>query len=112
MTKPALDAELLAELTSLLGGGFGEFVTVFSEDTRASLAALRAAAFNHDRELLKLLAHALKGSAANASAMNLSALCAQLDALAHNGVSTEIDEQITCIEAEFNRVAEALLRTM
>lgn len=108
MTKAALDGQLLTELTALLGGGFGEFVTVYTADTRESLAALRAAATSHDRERIKQLAHTLKGSAANASAMTLSALFAQLDSLVHEGSSATIDELIACIETEFDRVADAL----
>jgi len=108
MDKPALDEELFAELFSLMGKGFGRFVAVFTADTRIRLAALRAAAANHDREQLKELAHLLKGSVANASAMILSSLCAQLESLASDGSPGQIDELITRIEAEFQRVAEAL----
>jgi len=108
MDKPALDEELFAELFSLMDKGFGRFVAVFTADTRIRLAALRAAAANHDREQLKELAHLLKGSVANASAMILSSLCAQLESLASDGSPGQIDELITRIEAEFQRVAEAL----
>jgi len=112
MDKPALDEELLAELFSLMGEGFGRFVSVFTADTRVRLAALRAAAANHDREQLKQLAHLLKGSAANASAMTLSSLCAHLEALVNDGTPGQIDELIACIEAEFRRVAEALVEAV
>jgi len=106
---PALDEELFAELFSLMGEGFGGFVSVFIQDTQARLAGARAAAASHDRELLKQLAHLLKGSAANASAMTLSSLCARLDALARDGKYEQIDDQIACIEAEYQRVAAALV---
>lgn len=108
MAKPALDEEFLAELSSLMGEGFRGFVSIFTEDTRVCLAAVRAAASNHDREQLKRLSHLLKGSVANASAMTLSSLCAQLESLVSDGSPGQIDELITCIEAEFQRVAEAL----
>ena len=108
MAKPALDGEFLAELSSLMGEGFRGFVSVFTEDTRIRLAALRAAASNHDREQLKQLAHLLKGSVANASAITLSSLCAQLESLVSDGSPGQIDEMITCIEVEFQRVAAAL----
>ena len=106
---PALDDELFAELLSLMGESFGGFVSVFIQDTPTRLAALRAAAANHDREQLKQLVHMLKGSAANASAMTLSSLCGRLEVLARDGSSEQIYEQIACIEAEYQRVAAALV---
>ena len=105
---PALDVELFAELHALMGEGFAGFVAVFTEDTPLRLAALRAAAANRDPDQLKQLAHLLKGSASNASAMILSSLCARLEALACDGSSEQIDAQITCIETEYQRVAGAL----
>ncbi len=106
---PALDEELFAELFSLMGESFGGFVSVFIQDTPVRLAALRAASANRDREQLKQLAHLLKGSAANASAMTLPTLCAHLEVLARDGSPEQIDEQIACIEAEYQRVAAALV---
>ena len=106
---PALDEELFAELFSLMGENFGGFVTVFIKDTPVRLVALRAAAANHDREQLIQLAHMLKGSAANASAMTLSSRCARLETLVRDGSPEQIDEQIACIEAEYQRVAAALV---
>lgn len=106
---PALDEELFAELFSLMGKNFGGFVSVFIQDTPVRLAALRAAAAIHDREQLKQLAHMLKGSAANASAMSLSSLCARLETLVRDGSPEQLDEQIACIEAEYQRVATALV---
>jgi len=106
---PALDEEQFAELFSLMGESFGGFVSVFIQDSQARLAALRAAAANHDRDQLKQLAHLLKGSAANASAMTLSSLCARLDVLVRDGSPEQIDDQIACIEAEYQRVAAALV---
>ena len=106
---PALDEELFAELFSLMGENFGGFVSVFIQDTPVRLAALRAAAANHDCEQLKQLVHMLKGSAANASAMTLSSLCGRLEVLARDGSSEQIYEQIACIEAEYQRVAAALV---
>lgn len=106
---PALDEELFAELFSLMGENFGGFVSVFIQDTPVRLADLRAAAANHDREQLIQLAHMLKGSAANASAMTLSSLCARLETLVRDGLPEQIDEQIACIEAEYQRVAAALV---
>lgn len=108
-TAPALDEELFAELFSLMGENFGGFVSVFIQDTPVRLAALRAAAANHDCEQLKQLSHMLKGSAANASAMTLSSLCARLETLVRDGSPEQIDEQIACIEAEYQRVAAALV---
>lgn len=108
-TTPALDEELFAELFSLMGESFGGFVSVFIQDTPVRLADLRAAAANHDREQLIQLAHMLKGSAANASAMTLSSLCARLETLVRDGLPEQIDEQVACIEAEYQRVAAALV---
>jgi HPt (histidine-containing phosphotransfer) domain-containing protein len=105
---PALDEDLFAELFSLMGESFGGFVSVFIEDTPVHLAALRAAAANHDREQLLQLAHMLKGSAGNASAMNLSSLCARLETLVRDGSPESINEQIACINSEYQRVAAAL----
>jgi HPt (histidine-containing phosphotransfer) domain-containing protein len=107
---PALDEELFAELFSLMGESFGGFVSVFIQDTPVRLADLRTAAANHDREQLIQLAHMLKGSAANASAMTLSSLCANLEALVRDGSpEQQIDEQVARIETEYQRVAAALV---
>ena len=64
-----------------MGDGFGEFVSAFTEDIPTRLAALRAAAACRDQRQLRQLAHLLKGSAANAGAMNLASLCARLEPL-------------------------------
>ena len=109
---PALDAALFAELHALMGESFAEFVVVFTEDTPVRLAALRAAAVNQDPDQLKQLAHQLKGSASNASAMTLSSLCAQLEALVCNGSPEQIDAQIARIEAEYQRVVGELKSVM
>ena len=108
-TTPALDEELFAELFSLMGESFGGFVSVFIQDTLVRLADLRAAVANHDSEQLIQLAHMLKGSAASASAMTLSSLCARLETLVRDGLPEQIDEQVACIEAEYQRVAAALV---
>jgi len=104
----ALDAELFEELFSLMGEKFGNFVSVFTEDSQMRLASLRAAAAHGDREQIKQLAHLLKGSAANASAMVLSALCARLESAAQDGVPEQIDSQLVRVDAEYRRVAAAL----
>ncbi len=106
--RPALDAHQFAELFALMGEGFGAFVAVFTEDTPVRLAALATAAAQHDHAQLKPLAHLLKGSAANASAMILSSLCARLETLVRDGSPEQIDAQVACIEAEYQRVAAAL----
>jgi hypothetical protein len=107
-SMPALDAEPFAELAAFMGQGFGEFVSVFTRDLPAHLVGLRTAAANRDRKQLQQLAHMVKGSAANASAMTLSSLCARLESLARTGAPEQIGEQITRIEAEYQRAAAAL----
>lgn len=86
---------------------FAELLGIFVTDGTALVNQIRAAAAQNDFLALKNSAHALKGSSASMGALQLSALCAALDALEPD-TALNLGEQARDIEAEFERAKQFL----
>jgi HPt (histidine-containing phosphotransfer) domain-containing protein len=106
-----LDPAVLAGLRELDGDaqGIGEIVTMFFHDTETRLEQLRQA-LPGEAPVVRDLSHGLKGSSGMFGARRLSALCAQVEALAADGDMTAASEVLSQLETEFASVRRALAR--
>jgi len=88
----------------------GEIVVLFLADLPARLAAIKAAVETRDSKALRIAAHALKGSAANMSAMPASECASALELMAARGSVDPIviDAAWMRLEVECGRLVVAL----
>lgn len=112
--RMSLDPERLAVLRGL-GPHDGRGVlpatsAAFRRDLPGRLAALERALDDGDEAELKLVAHTLKGAAANIGATAAAALCAELELLQGNRGMRKGPELLTRLEAELALVSDALDR--
>jgi HPt (histidine-containing phosphotransfer) domain-containing protein len=108
-TSP-LDPRVLATLRELSGPDQPDLhlrlARKYVEGGRSALARLRGAVEGGDFGAAREAAHELKGSSGNMGAMTLHALCSDVE-LAARDRRAEL-EAIAPLEAEFERVVEAL----
>lgn len=106
-----LDAEMLADLSALIGGeGSGEFqelLGTFIAYAADKIAAMRDATARGDADGLRQAAHALKSSSGSMAARSLMELCAATERAASSGDLRAAGENVPAIEAEFARVQAA-----
>ncbi|MGB0387454.1 MAG: response regulator [Ardenticatenaceae bacterium] len=86
-----------------------ELTPMFLESAPKHLASLRNAVAEKNADKLFKAAHTLKGSSASIGAVPLSKLTKQLEAIGRAGNITGAAENITLVEAEYQRVKHALL---
>ena len=85
-----------------------ELIDSFLVNTDLRLEKLRAALEREDAEMLSRAAHSLKGSSGTFGAVNLGALCQQMQEIVdHNGTEAARD-RMRQIEVEYERVKQAL----
>ena len=88
-----------------------ELIELFLDEAAHQLAALREAIEDGDARTMKRLAHTLKGSSANMGATRMASICANLleEVGGTEDLRWEVPEQLARLEAEFERVRQALL---
>jgi two-component system sensor histidine kinase/response regulator len=89
-------------------GGMAELAELFITDARKNIETLRRAAASGDAETARGAAHSLKGSAGNFGAHELSQMCGIVEQGAAKGELSAVSGQLEGIQAEFDRVTEAL----
>jgi HPt (histidine-containing phosphotransfer) domain-containing protein len=106
-----LDARVVADLHGLedRSGELSEIVAVYLQDSQDSLAAMRRACEEGDTRVIARTSHALKGSSANLGAHGVVTLAKELEALAAAGDVGAAPGVLGRLEAELQRVEEALL---
>jgi len=107
-----LDREILADLRALGGVDDPEFfhsiIDQFLEDCPRHLAALRSAVEKTDPAALMNAAHAFKGGSRNIGATRLGQLCFELEQSGHQGVAKGVEEILSSLQTEYERVVRAL----
>ena len=98
-----IDLTMLTERCFSDRGFVRELLAVFLKQAEAELPLLGAALSAGDMSRLRGLAHKLKGSAANVSAIPLNRLCAELEMLAQSRSTERAAELISQIETEVRR---------
>jgi PAS domain S-box-containing protein len=103
-----LDEEQIAELFEVAipanTAAIHDLIETFLAGVQARLSAIRSAIAQGDRTALVSAAHNLAGSSGSYGAARLSALSAQLEALARRDHLERAGELATQLEAEFERV--------
>lgn len=110
--QPVLDREVIGRLERL-GQAAGEdlvsqLTELFLADAGARVAAMREGLSADDPGSVGRSAHSLRGASANIGATDLALLCASLSDVAAADDLADGDSKVAAIEAEFERVSEAL----
>ncbi len=108
-----VDTELLRELGELMEDDFGMLLHTYLEESTRQFAAASRAWQAGDSETLRRNVHSLKGSSLNIGAFALSALCAQLEALARNnspisGLLEQAAMELSAVQAELGDIYQNL----
>jgi HPt (histidine-containing phosphotransfer) domain-containing protein len=105
-----LDGDVIAGLRELdgIGNGMAEVVTTFVERTVTKLGELRRSIDDSDRPSLARTCHRLQGSSASLGATRMAELCTDLAKAGHTGEMVVAADVVSRLEAEFDRVREAL----
>jgi CheY-like chemotaxis protein len=103
------DADILAELQSVLGEETEHIVRVFLEDTPQLLAQMEQAALGPDYPALRAAAHSLKSSSANLGALALSEAAKQVELGARAQALDRPAVAVAMVAEEFARARQALL---
>jgi two-component system, sensor histidine kinase and response regulator len=108
----AIDQSVLANLRNLLQDGkpgvLNRLIAMFLDDTPPKLAALREAVAQEEAKALEQVAHALMGSSASLGALHMASICEELEAFGRSGDLTQAPGLLSQLEAEFDRVRDAL----
>ena len=100
--------DTLRELDDGDGAVLRELTAAFVGDAASQLDKLREGVAEGDPEVLERGAHALKGAAASIGAVTMAELCAALEGFARGRVLGEARVIVEQLDAEFNRVRDAL----
>jgi HPt (histidine-containing phosphotransfer) domain-containing protein len=110
-----LDAQTLAKLHELDPSGKAGLVqrvlTTYTHSLARLLAQLHAARAANDPQALRHVAHTLKSSSASVGALQLSALCADIERRLREGQTDGLDAQLDAMSQEGERVLAALRDT-
>ena len=101
MIEQVVDERALAELRSIMGDDFQLLIDTFINDSEQRVVALRQALLTADAELLRTSAHSFKGSALNISAINLTALCKELEHRGREGKLEGADAVLKDLEQAY-----------
>ena len=107
-----LDQEAIAMLLEVIGGEeelLAELIQSFLEEAPALINNLREAQDKGDSAGVRLAAHTLKSSGNDFGASEFARLCQELEDLGQDGRLQETALLIDQLEAEYNRVENALL---
>jgi HPt (histidine-containing phosphotransfer) domain-containing protein len=105
----AIDQSVFGGLRELMGDEFSELMQAYQEDTVGFLNALKDACDRDDDAGLQVPAHSMKSSSANIGAMHLSALAKKLEEQVRSDTLVNVEQQVSDIEKEFERVTHELL---
>lgn len=104
----AIDEAALSDLADLLGARFDMVIETFVKDLQVNLTALASAIGDKDSQLVRRLAHTIKGSAANFGALRLVVVSQDLEDSANDGVLDDAPEKLSAIQMESDVVLKFL----
>ena len=109
---PILDPDTVAMLRSMSGGDASmlrDLLGLFQTESDPIVTELAQAVARNEVEMVRKLAHALKGSAANLGATELAQTCACLEGMARAGTLQPDAPQLAAqIAVAYERTKEAL----
>jgi histidine phosphotransfer protein HptB len=103
-----LDSRAIAELRDLMGDEFNALIEVFRSDSLRLVEAIDEAAAQNDAEKLRHQSHGLKGACINLGAVDLAALCADIEAVGRSGDCGAARELLAPLRCEYEAVSAAL----
>ena len=110
--SPALDKEIINEIKAMIDDGdddfFEELTDCFKQDFNLGLEALQKAYQHNDAETVRVTAHGMKSTSGNLGAMELSAMCNQLEKMGTQQVLDQVESVIKQMKSEYFRVSMAL----
>ena len=105
----SIDLHMIDELERLGGPEFvSDLLAGFLQDAAVSLRQLHAAAMQHDAQAFRDRAHALRSGAANIGAQRIYDLCLSLREVQTRELVEQGQAHLNRLEAEFERLQEAL----
>jgi HPt (histidine-containing phosphotransfer) domain-containing protein len=107
-----IDRDVFNALVEMTGGEMefvDELVDTYLDDAQQQIAALREAIATNDIAALVLPAHSMKSNSLNVGALELGALCRQLEEVARGGAVPDAADRVAAIDRGFAAVREALL---
>lgn len=110
-SQPAALPIDLAKLQRLAGGDRGfvlEMLDTFLEDAPALLSKMRMALQTGDAAAFRIAAHSLKSNSVEFGAMELSALCRELEKMGREGDLSQAAEKLEAVGAQYVLVEQAL----
>ena len=111
-TNGAIDHSVLTGLRKIQQKSKSDFlerlIEVFLSEVPSKLAALREGATRGEAQALEQRAHNLKGSSASLGALHMASICGELEALAQSGDLKSVPDLLAQLNAEFDRVRQAL----
>lgn len=111
-----LDPEALLRLRELDPTGASKLmervVSAFNGSSARLVLQLEAAKVGPDAAVIRHVAHTLKSSSASVGAVKLSRLCAEMEAMARQGRTEDMEEAIAALCIEVSAVLEALKRLL
>jgi signal transduction histidine kinase/CheY-like chemotaxis protein len=85
-----------------------KIVGLYLDSAPELIRQMNAAAERSDAPAMQKAAHSLKSSSANVGALQLSALCSELEMMARANNTDGVAQKVRALEAEFERVIHAL----
>lgn len=105
--KP-IDEDVLLNLKELLEDNFELLVKTFITDGSKRIEHMSCGIRNKDMDIIRLEAHALKGSARNVGAEPFAKLCEQVENQARDKDDTDFDSQLVQIQNEFEPLCRVI----
>jgi HPt (histidine-containing phosphotransfer) domain-containing protein len=102
-----LNPKVLAELHRLENGLVDELIRSYLLDLDGYLSAMRAALANRNYSHVAQITHALKGASASIGATEMTRLCAELERMAAQAATQDVDALMTQVEVESRRLRGA-----
>jgi signal transduction histidine kinase/DNA-binding response OmpR family regulator/HPt (histidine-containing phosphotransfer) domain-containing protein len=110
--SPALDKDVINEIKAMMEDGeddfFVELKDCFKHDFNLGMEALQEAYQQDDAETVRTTAHGMKSTSGNLGAIELSALCNQLEKMGKQQILDKVESVIEQMKSEYNRVSLAL----
>lgn len=91
-----------------MGEDFNALIDVFLSDSLRLVEAIDEATVQNDAETLRLQSHGLKGACINLGAVDLAALCADIEAFGRSGDCGAARELLAPLRNEYEAVSTAL----
>lgn len=99
-----VEPETMSMLQEVMEDGFEPLIQSYISDSQHRIGELRVALTQQDSEMIRRLAHSLKGSSGNVGACHVAELCLQVEQQGREGTLDGLDQLLVQIEEELEEV--------